>query len=180
MSKARNVIDLPKSLWNRIGAYAVGRIREDASSGIFQNDKKNLNYKSESYERYKQNSMERFGIGPNKVRAGTKLGSPYVTKKGVDKKFKNSFQGIGTDTETSFVNMKLKGETLRRISWKAGADSVTLKYANGEIVQGNSKRGYELYDLRQQNVDKIADMIGKELDKNSIKYTKKDVTIKIG
>ena len=76
-----------------LAQLAIDEIQHDASKGKFQNGARNKRYKSDTYKRYKRNSMTGF-------RTGKKL---------------KAFRNQSTDTETSFVNMKLTGRTLRGI-----------------------------------------------------------------
>ena len=69
--------------------------------------------------------------------------------------------------------MKLTGETLRRISTKnlTRENGFKIIYANGEIVEGNSKRGYVIDDLRDKNMNTVVNIISERINHNIRKYT---------
>ena len=98
-------------------------------------------------------------------------------------KFQNgklkAFKGQSTDTTTSFVNMRLTGRTLRGMRGSGKTDTAIITYDRGEIVLGNAKRGYDIYDLSNKNKEFIAKRFGKELlDRNIKKYVSKTTIIK--
>lgn len=153
--KAKDIMKIGRSTWMKAGQMAKGLIMQDAAKGQFQNDAKNLKYKSKEYKDYKAAGM--------------------VGKRG--KKLKG-FAGPSINRDTRFKNMKLTGETLRRISVKPKKDSFELNYERGEIVLGNSDA--DIYDLRTKNREKVMDTIMVDISRKADKYMAKDVNIKIG
>ena len=90
-----------------------------------------------------------------------------------------AFRNQSTDTQTAFVNMKLTGRTLRSMRGSGKTDTAIITYDRGEIVLGNQKRGYDIYDLSNKNKEFIAERFGKELlDRNIKKYVSKTTIIK--
>jgi hypothetical protein len=87
------------------------------------------------------------------------------------------FQGIQVNTDVSKVNMKLTGETLRRISVKLIKDGFKLVFAKGQIVEGNAKRNYTLNDLSSKNQDRLANFVGNILGKKLKLYIQKETNI---
>ena len=84
------------------------------------------------------------------------------------------YEGVATDRGSEgYVNMKLTGETLRRISTKnlTRENGFKIIYANGEIVEGNSKRGYVIDDLRDKNMNTVVNIISERINHNIRKYT---------
>mgnify|MGYP003112305529 FL=1 len=162
--KAQDIPKFPKGLMKKAGEKAKSLIIEDADNGIFQNNQKKLSY-SEPYATLKQGSMRRSGRG--------------LKKKGKGTRFK-AFKGKSLNTETAFVNMRLTGQTLRRIAVKTIKDGFKLVFANGGIVEGNANRGYVLDDLRDENYLKIEKMLGIQLDRNIKKYTQVKMTLPMG
>tara|TARA_B100000424_G_C22907218_1_gene482575 strand:+ start:486 stop:959 length:474 start_codon:yes stop_codon:yes gene_type:complete len=154
----QDIHKIPRNIFKKAGELAKSRIIEDADKGIFQNNRQNFKYKSKTYRRYKSNAM----TGANK----TKL---------------KAFRGKSTNTKVNNVNMRLTGETLRRINVKNLVDGFKLVFARGQIVEGNANRhGYDLYDLSEKNRDRIAKFFMKRIEKNIKEYTSKPVNIRVG
>ena len=91
-----------------------------------------------------------------------------------------AFRGKSTNTKVNNVNMRLTGETLRRIAVKNIKNGFRLIFARGGIVEGNANRGYDIYDLNDKNYNSIMNFIANRLDINIKKYTEKPITIKVG
>ena len=149
------VVKPNSKVMTKLAQDAIDKITLDASKGKFQNDRSGYSYKSDTYRKYKANSM-----------------------RGKNGKLK-AFANQSTDTQTSFVNMKLTGRTLRSMRGSGKTDTAIITYDRGEIVLGNQKRGYDIYDLSNKNKEFIAERFGKELlDRNIKKYVSKTITIK--
>jgi len=149
------VVKPNSKVMTKLAQDAIDKITLDASKGKFQNDRSGYSYKSDTYRKYKANSM-----------------------RGKNGKLK-AFANQSTDTQTSFVNMKLTGRTLRGMRGSGKTDTAIITYDRGEIVLGNQKRGYDIYDLSNKNKEFIADRFGKELlDRNIKKYVSKTTIIK--
>tara|TARA_R110002020_G_scaffold197230_2_gene398283 strand:+ start:247 stop:702 length:456 start_codon:yes stop_codon:yes gene_type:complete len=131
-----------------IGAIMAGRIVQDADRGKFQNNKKNLKYKSAEYKTRKK--------------AGTAV------------------EVTSADTQTNFVNMRLTGDTLKRIGAVATSKGFTITFENGEIVTGNAKRGYDLYGLSNDNMSFLAKNLENEIERKVRKYEADDLDIHLG
>ena len=153
----QDIHKIPRNIFKKAGELAKSRIIEDADKGIFQNNRQNFKYKSKTYRRYKSNAM----TGANK----TKL---------------KAFRGKSTNTKVNNVNMRLTGETLRRIAVKNIKNGFRLIFARGGIVEGNADKGYDIYDLNDKNYNSIMNFIANRLDINIKKYTEKPITIKVG
>ena len=89
-------------------------------------------------------------------------------------------KGVSTDTETSFVNMRLTGDTLNRIKGVGTKNGFAITYANGEIVEGNAKRGYDLYGLSDKNMSYLATHLENEIQRKILIYEAQDETINLG
>jgi hypothetical protein len=133
---------------------AIDLIISDADKGIFQNNARKKPYKSDTYVKYKRNSMQRFSDG-------TKLAR---------------FKGQSTDTTTEYINMRLTGRTLRGIRASSRRNTAVITFDRGEIVLGNKRTN--LYDLRQVNKNKLFRNIEKLYDSKIRRYTAKTITIK--
>ena len=148
-----------RSQMNMVAHFAKGRIIEDMNNGIFQNDKRNLAYRSSGdvhgnppvnigdkkyyYTTYKANGM-------NKLTGGGRL-------KGV---------AGSTDREVSKVNMILTGRTKDGMRTGAKKNVGYITYDHGHIVQGNMDRkpnGYKIIGLRPKNKKLVAEFMVKNL-----------------
>ena len=139
-----------------IAQDAIDLIQTDAERNLtFQNNKKSKPL-SQPYKKYKNNKM-------NKLRGGGKL-----------KGFEN--QSI---TPSLHANMKLTGRTFSGMRALGTTNTAIITYDRGEIVLGNQKRGYDIYDLRKKNLEIVAEEYGKRiLDRNIKKYVSKTTIIK--
>jgi|TARA_R100001443_G_scaffold15188_1_gene25096 hypothetical protein len=151
--------DIPKvtnSFMRTLAQLGIDEIQHDASKGKFQNGAKNKSYTSRTYKRYKRNSM-------TGIRTGKKL---------------KGFGNQSTDTQTSFVNMKLTGRTFRGMRAGSKKDTAIITYDRGEIVLGNRKRGYDIYDLSKENKELILEDLEALYSQRIKKYVSKDIIIK--
>jgi len=151
--------DIPKvtnSFMRTLAQLGIDEIQHDASKGKFQNGERSKQYKSDTYKRYKRNSM-------TGIRTGKKL---------------KGFANQSTDTQTSFVNMKLTGRTFRGMRAGSKKDTAIITYDRGEIVLGNRKRGYDIYDLSKENKELILEDLEKLYSQRIKKYVSKDIIIK--
>jgi len=84
------------------------------------------------------------------------------------------------DTHTSFVNMRLTGDTLKKIGAVATGKGFAITFDNGEIITGNAKRGYDLYGLSNKNLSFLATNLETEIERKIRKYEADDLDIKLG
>jgi hypothetical protein len=152
----RDTIKITNKFMELLAADIIDVIQADAAEGKFQNGKRGLRYKSEPYKKYKRNSMK-------SLRTGKKL---------------KGFVGQSTDTQTSFVNMKLTGQTLRGMRASSKKDTAVITYDRGEIVLGNRSRGYDIYDLTEANKNLVMRDVEKLFERNIKKLSKKNIIIK--
>ena len=168
MMRAQDILKLGASSRKMAGELAKNFIISDANKGKFQNGKSGIRYgpyktKSYTYADYKKNNMRTFVID-----AGRKL---------------KGFGGASTDTQINFVNAKLTGETLRRItsSSKAGDTLFELNYERGEVVLGlKEQKKADIYNLSNENRTKVINILMKEVARKADKYMAEDVKINIG
>ena len=156
--RIQDIDKIARNIFKKAGELAKSRIIEDADKGIFQNNRQNFKYKSKTYRRYKSNAM----TGANK----TKL---------------KAFRGKSTNTKVNNVNMRLTGETLRRINVKNLVDGFKLVFARGQIVEGNANRhGYDIFDLNKKNLKRLFRFFEKRIENNIKEYTSKPINIRVG
>ena len=154
----QDIHKIPRNIFKKAGELAKSRIIEDADKGIFQNNRQNFKYKSKTYRRYKSKAMP--GANNTKLKA---------------------FIGKSTNTKVNNVNMRLTGETLRRINVKNLVDGFKLVFARGQIVEGNANRhGYDIFDLNKKNLKRLFRFFEKRIENNIKEYTSKPINIRVG
>ena len=153
---AADIVKIKRDTFKKAGELAKSRIIEDANNGVFQNDKASVPKYSDTYRNYKVRGMVGF--------RGKKL---------------KQYKGKSINTSPK-PNMRLTGETLRRIAVKNIKNGFRLIFARGGIVEGNADKGYDIYDLNDKNYNSIMNFIANRLDINIKKYTEKPITIKVG
>ena len=167
--RADQIVDLNPGSRRTAGEAAKSFIIADANKGKFQNGKSSINYgpyknnKSYTYKDYKRNNMRTFVVD-----AGRKL---------------KGFGGASTDTQIKFVNAKLTGETLRRITAKEKTGNILfeLNYERGEVVLGlKDQKKADVYDLSDENKTRVVNILMKEISRKANKYMAQDIKIKIG
>ena len=158
---------------SKLAQDAIDKITLDASKGKFQNGRSGYQYSNQGAK-----------IGFRTINGRAVNIDSYKNRKAAGMRYPNGqrvkgFENQSTDTQTSFVNMKLTGRTLRGMRASGKTDTAIITYDRGEIVLGNEKRGYDIYDLSNKNKEFIADRFGKELlDRNIKKYVSKTTIIK--
>ncbi len=153
---AADIVKIKRDTFKKAGELAKSRIIEDANNGVFQNDKASVPKYSDTYRNYKVRGMVGF--------RGKKL---------------KQYKGKSINTSPK-PNMRLTGETLRRIAVRNIKNGFRLIFARGGIVEGNADKGYDIYDLNDKNYNSIMNFIANRLDINIKKYTEKPITIKVG
>ena len=155
---AADIVKIKRDTFKKAGELAKSRIIEDADKGVFQNNRSGFGYKNRTYKRYKQKGMT--GASGSKLKA---------------------FRGKSTNTKVNNVNMRLTGETLRRINVKNLVDGFKVVFARGQIVEGNANRhGYDIFDLNKKNLKRLFRFFEKRIEKNIKEYTSKPVNIRVG
>ena len=171
------VVKPNSKVMSKLAQDAIDKITLDASKGKFQNGKSGYQY-SDSGSNV---GFRTFSKGSKKWTANI---DSYKNRKAAGMRYPNGqrvkgYENQSTDTTTSFVNMRLTGRTLRSMRASSKLDTAIITYDRGEIVLGNQKRGYDIYDLSNNNKEFIAERFGKELlDRNIKKYVSKTTIIK--
>ena len=153
---AADIVKIKRDTFKKAGELAKSKIIEDANNGVFQNDKPSVPKYSDTYRNYKVRGMVGF--------RGKKL---------------KQYKGKSINTSPK-PNMRLTGETLRRIAVRNIKNGFRLIFARGGIVEANADIGYDIYDLNNKNYNSIMNFIANRLDINIKKYTEKPITIKVG
>ncbi|QDP60025.1 MAG: hypothetical protein GOVbin4580_45 [Prokaryotic dsDNA virus sp.] len=132
---------------DQLGRKVAGRIILDAGKGIFQNNKKKLKYKSETYKQAKK--------------AGKASGK------------------VSADRTTNFVNMRLTGDTLNKLSSSPSKKGFNIDYGNPLVILGNAKRDYDLYGISFKNLSFISKSLQREINRKISQYEKEDIEINL-
>lgn len=64
--KLDRALNFTPKLWDQVGQFVRGAIKDDALRGIMQDDKR-PKLRSNQYKKYKKNDMRKFGRGLDKV-----------------------------------------------------------------------------------------------------------------
>ena len=95
----------------KLAQDCIDVIQGDASKGKFQNGRSGFSYKSDTYKKYKANSM--------RGKTGKKL---------------KAFRNQATNTQTAYVDMNLTKRTLRSMKASSNKKNAIITYDRGEIV----------------------------------------------
>ena len=162
--KLDRALNFTPQLWNQVGQFVRGAIKQDALKGIMQDDKR-PRYKQSKYKAYKKNDMRKFGIGEEKKGKGDRL---------------KGLEGRSINKETSKVNLHLTGDMLRQVQVKPTSNSVRITFLQGEKVLGNKKHGYNVFGLRNKNRKNALRFLDRQIEKTLKKETSKPINLKIG
>jgi len=147
--KAPQMLDIPVSLWKKIGGQTATRIVKNADKGIDKDGGKFPRYTAD-----------------------------YARKKAAGKA---SPRGVSGDRQTSPPNLRLTSVMLNSISAQnATKNGVEIIFRDGLKVEGNAKRGRDIYGLSSDNVEEIDKTLKGHISKNVNKYARESVEIKIG
>jgi len=175
--RINQVVKPNSKVMSKLAQDAIDKITLDASKGKFQNGRSGYQY---------SNKGAKVGFRTIVVNGKKRVVNidSYKNRKASGMRYSNGqrvkgFEKKATDTQTSFVNMRLTGRTLRSMRASSKPDTAIITYDRGEIVLGNQKRGYDIYDLSNKNKEFIANRFGEELlDRNIKKYVSKTTIIK--
>ena len=151
--KAEDILNLPRSVWKRVGGKAATKIVKDSDKGFGTNEAGNR-YK------FKGSTAE------------------YASKKAAGKA---GPKGVGTSKQTSPPNLRLTGTMLGSISaQKATNVGVDIVFREGLKVKGNADRGRNIFGVNDQNEDEIVKNLSDFIGKNVKKYARKPINITVG
>lgn len=173
MRKASDIPKTKESLWSKIIGQSITRIILDAGKGIGQNNRKFPPYTA-SYAAKKAKGFKNTQV------------SFTAQGKGVNftaKRRPKNLRGLALNKRVSPPNLKLTGQMLGGINkGKVTKDGGEIVYLFGTRVQGNidNKRSRDIFGLNNKNLQKVADSLGLQFEKNINKYVKEDIVYKIG
>ena len=161
--KLDRALNFTPKLWDQVGQFVRGAIKQDALKGIMQDERK-PKYQSNKYKKYKKNDMRKFGIGEDKIGKGDRL---------------KGFEGRSLNTNTSRVNLHLTGDMFKKVQVKSTSNSAIITFLQVEKVLGNKSHGYNVFGLRNKNRKNALRFLDKQVKKNLKKITSKPINIKI-
>ena len=151
--KAQDILNLPRSVWKKVGGKAATKIVKDSDKGFGTN---------ESGKRYKFKGYT----------------AEYASKKAAGKA---GPKGVSTSKQTTPPNLRLTGTMLNSISaQKATNVGVDIVFRDGLKVKGNADRGRNIFGVNDQNEDEIVKNLSDFIGKNVKKYARKPINITIG
>ncbi len=154
--KAQDMLNIPRSIWARVGGRAATKIVKDADKGIGTRESSN--------KRYKFNTV------------------PYSTKYAIRKAAgKAAPKGVSTSKQVSPPNLRLTGQMLNSISAQKPTNvGVDIVFRDGLKVKGNADMGRNIFGINQQNEKEIVKNLSDYIGKNVKKYARKPINIVIG
>ena len=142
MNKLLNKIGISAERMEQLGYYLIGRVKEDARDGKFQNNTSGYSY-TPKYAKLKARGMKSVKDGKNYAK----------------------YMGVSINTDVSKVNMNLTQQTLRAMRITDKKENyvefgwLSEKHKTGEdilkILETNQLRGYDLLGLTKENEDKM-------------------------
>ena len=152
--KAQDILNLPRSVWAKIGGEAATKIVKDSDKGYGTREGTNKRYKFKAYT------------------------TQYASRKSAGKA---GPKGVGTSKQTSPPNLRLTGTMLGSISAQKPTNiGVDIVFRDGLKVKGNADNGRNIFGLNSENEDQILKNLSDVVGKNVNKYAKKPINITIG
>ena len=152
--KAQDILNLPRSVWAKIGGKAATKIVNDSDKGYGTREGTNKRYKFKAYT------------------------TQYASRKSAGKA---GPKGVGTGKQTSPPNLRLTGTMLGSISAQKPTNiGVDIVFRDGLKVKGNADNGRNIFGLNSENEDQILKNLSNVVGKNVNKYAKKPINITIG
>lgn len=152
--KAQDILNLPRSVWAKIGGKAATKIVKDSDKGYGTREGTNKRYKFKAYT------------------------TQYASRKSAGKA---GPKGVGTGKQTSPPNLRLTGTMLGSISAQKPTNiGVDIVFRDGLKVKGNADNGRNIFGLNSENEDRILKNLSDVVGKNVNKYAKKPINITIG
>lgn len=152
--KAQDILNLPRSVWAKIGGEAATKIVKDSDKGYGTREGTNKRYKFKAYS------------------------TQYASRKSAGKA---GPKGVGTGKQTSPPNLRLTGTMLGSISAQKPTNiGVDIVFRDGLKVKGNADNGRNIFGLNSENEDQILKNLSNVVGKNVNKYAKKPINITIG
>ena len=90
-------------------------------------------------------------------------------------------KGVSASRQTSPPNLRLTSMMLNSISaQKPTKNGVDIVFRDGLKIEGNAKRGRDIYGLSPDNQVQIDKTLSEHIEKNIKEYARKSIEIKIG
>lgn len=156
MKVTERILKIPAYVMRIFAEGASRLIDDDAKNGIMQNGN-TYGYKSKTYMKYKANDMRRFTNNKSNNKSKVKK-----KKQSVNPRLK-AYKGLTIESnETSFVNMTVTGRALKGLHVSsATTNNAVLSYKQRDVMKviGNKNRGYDILDIRTENMEKLKELV---------------------
>ena len=154
--KAQDILNIPRSIWAKVGGRAATKIVKDADRGIGTRESSN--------KRYKFNTVP--------------YSTEYATRKAAGKA---ASKGVSTSKQTNPPNLRLTGQMLNSISAQKPTNvGVDIVFRDGLKVKGNADMGRNIFGINDQNEKEIVKNLSDYIGKNVKRYARKPINIVIG
>jgi hypothetical protein len=154
--RSGDILQLPSSLWAKVGGKAATKIVTDSDKGFGTNESTSKRYN--------------FDTVPYTAK--------YASKKAAGKA---GPKGVSTSRQTSPPNLRLTGTMLGSISAQKPTNvGVDIVFREGLKVKGNADNGRNIFGINDQNQKEITKNISNFIGKNVKKYASKPINITIG
>ncbi len=154
--KAQDMLNIPRSIWARVGGRAATKIVKDADKGFGTNER-GKRYKFQGYT------------------------DTYRIKKAAGKA---APKGVSTSKQVSPPNLRLTGQMLNSISAQKPTNvGVDIVFRDGLKVKGNAENKNakrNIFGINEQNEKEIVKNLSDYIGKNVKKYARKPINIVIG
>ena len=174
MSLAKDIIKIDKLGWHKVAMFMRSYIVGDMDKGKLQGPQKKYSNKGAN-------------VGWRTIKVNGKNQAIFIDSyknakaRGFEPVRPKNLKGKALNRHTRSVNLKLTGETQRKIRPEGKEDGAYVIFGNADIILGNEDRGYIIRNLNNRNKAKTVKKVGEVIQKNVNKYHKsKDINIRIG
>ena len=174
MSLAKDIIKIDKLGWHKVAMFMRSYIVGDMDKGKLQGPQKKYSNKGAN-------------VGWRVIKVNGKNRAIFIDSyknkkaRGFEPIRPKNLKGKALNRHTRSVNMKLTGETQRRIIPEGKEDGAYVIFGNAHIILSNEDKGYIIRNLNNRNKAKTAKKVCEIVQNNVNKYHQsKDLNIKIG
>ena len=174
MSLAKDIIKIDKLGWHKVAMFMRSYIVGDMDKGKLQGPQKKYSNKGAN-------------VGWRTIKVNGKNQAIFIDSyknakaRGFEPVRPKNLKGKALNRHTRSVNMKLTGETQRKIRPEGKEDGAYVIFGNAHIILSNEDKGYIIRNLNNRNKAKTAKKVCEIVQNNVNKYHQsKDLNIKIG
>ena len=173
-SLAKDIIRIDQPDWQKVATFMRSYIVGDMDKGKLQGPQKKYSNKGAN-------------VGWRVIKVNGKNRAIFIDSyknkkaRGFEPIRPKNLKGKALNRHTRSVNMKLTGETQRRIIPEGKEDGGYVIFGNAHIILSNEDKGYIIRNLNNRNKAKTAKKVCEIVQNNVNKYHQsKDLNIKIG